>query len=419
MIKSDLSDLSIKNRVSVLMLIKTRGIVYDDRLRKESLSLTRAGEHVRILAVETANTAEAGVTDYGVPYTTVSLLSRRGIARAKGLAVKTAEMYRHFLQHVVKLRPRCVWVHNMEMAGLIPVLALLRRWGVIERIVWDHHELPSSGVLARAVTRRALRALCSIPDALIAANEQRLGLLMESGIVEAKEAPKWLVLDNFADETFATLQGSGLPEELREWLGGRDYLLAQGGAHPNRHFSALVEAVVEWGREPLVVVGGVNEEEVERLRARYPSLNAWVYFTGMIPQMDVVDYIDGASASVVLYMQDSENTWLCSPNRLYQALSRGCPVIVGNNPPMRAIVERAKCGVALCDDGRDPHSIVAGLEDFAAKQGELTRAAKDRVAAFAWRTQDPAVWTAAGVRAPHGGAVDQGIGTASIGVATA
>src|SRR5712691_11728870 len=117
--------------MSVLMVINTTGLQYDDRLRKEVGSLQVLGLDVSILGLEYANRAARLVVYEGISATTVRLRSRGWFGQGRGLLVKTAEMYLRFLVNVVRSRPDVVWCHELGMSGLLPVLALFRSCGLI------------------------------------------------------------------------------------------------------------------------------------------------------------------------------------------------------------------------------------------------------------------------------------------------
>ena len=73
---------------SVLMLINTTGLQYDDRLRKESGSLQASGAAVEIVGLEYANRTGRSVVYDGIPARTIALRSRRWFPQSRGLVVK-------------------------------------------------------------------------------------------------------------------------------------------------------------------------------------------------------------------------------------------------------------------------------------------------------------------------------------------
>jgi len=302
------------------MLIDTTGLEYDDRLKKECFTLKELGYSPWIVVLEYANTKKHGITGDGIPYRAIRLISRKILPRGRVLAIKVLEMYVKFIREMLRRHVQVVWLHNIEMTGLIPVAWVLRRLGFVQRIVWDQHELPPEWLLRNRFWQSVLRKLVDACDAIVVANKQRRDFLLENLGEVVRE--KLHIIENFADQRFAGLPQGVLPTALQDWLKGKLYLLAQGGANPDRHLEELVEAVLRVEDVKLVVVGPYQPQKLDALRLRWgDQLTNHVYFTGLVPQTELVNYIDHALASVVLYAQSSENTRLCAPNRLYQALS--------------------------------------------------------------------------------------------------
>lgn len=347
--------------MKVLMVINTTGLEYDDRLRKEALSLRRLGFDVEILAMEYANQAGRRVVYGCVPARTIRLRSRGWFARSKGLWLKASEMHAKFLVATAKARPDVIWFHNMQLSGLAPFFILARKFGLVKRLIWDQHELPSDRVLHAPLLMRVIASLYNGCDVIVEANIHRKHLL-ESSLGSALQVPVQ-VLHNYPDQHFVDLPQEPLPENVRHWLGGKPYVLAQGGAAPDRHFEVFVSAVLDIERLKLIVVGPYQESQIRKLAGLYgPEWAERVLLTGFIAQMDITSYIDHALASVVLYEILGENQRLCASNRLYQGVSRGTPVVVGANPPMAEFVGRWRCGIVLSGTGGDTDDVRSGIE---------------------------------------------------------
>ncbi len=345
----------------VLMLIKTSGLLYDDRLRKEALSVDALGCDVRIIALEYQN--QAGYKEvYGkIGASTISLKSRQWFPRTRGLLVKTVEMYIRFTISILKQKPDIIWIHNLELIGLVLLFSLSKKFGFPKQLIWDQHELPSDRLLENPWFLKFYMAMIRGCDKIIMANSQRRDLIQR--VLGNRLGESIEVLKNYPDELFLNLPKVDLPSTVQKWLNGSDYVLAQGGANPGRHLEKLVEAIIGLGDIKLIVVGPVQDEQLKDLKKRFGGAVAnYVYFTGFVPQMQLTPYIDHAKASVVLYSMSSHNSRLCAPNRLYQAIARGVPVIVGVNPPMAEFVNKCRCGIVLSSDGRDVADIRAGIQ---------------------------------------------------------
>jgi glycosyltransferase involved in cell wall biosynthesis len=82
---------------------------------------------------------------------------------------------------------------------------------------------------------------------------------------------------------------------------------------------------------------------------------------GMVEQLQIPSLIAPALFSIILYDISTPNNRFCEPNRMYQAIAMGVPVIVGCNEPMKDIVERYKFGISLKSDGRDVTEIETAI----------------------------------------------------------
>ena len=369
----------------VLMVINTAGLQYDDRLRKEVLSLQDLGRKVEILGLEYANRSGRTTVYDAVPATAIRLWSRGWFTRGRGVAVKTLEMYVRFLAAIMREKRDIVWCHNLELGGLVPVLAILRACGRIRQIIWDQHELPADSLLRNRAYKALYLWLTARCDRVVMANRERRDLVAAWSGGSVGERVD--VLENLPDSQFATLPVEPLPSDASRWLNGSPYFLAQGGANPDRHLASLVAAVLHENLPKLIVVGPYSQRQIEDLEAMHGSdFKARVLFTGAVPQMKLTPFIDHAVASIVLYEMNSENTRLCAPNRLYQALSRGVPVVVGSNPPMADLVRGIDCGVVLRTDGADVNDVRAGLRMSAARRQRLSTAGSMR-RHLAWESQ--------------------------------
>jgi glycosyltransferase involved in cell wall biosynthesis len=382
----------------VLMLLKTTGLAYDDRLRKECNSVRALGMEPVVVVLEAQNTGRSGQTEYGVRYHSLRLHTRTWFPPARGLRTKTAEMWAHVLPKVVAERPDVLWIHDMEMMGLLPLAWSFQRLGLVKRIVWDQHELPRDGLLRSPRWSKRIATWMSRCDAVVSANQERLDHLTKT--LGPKTTEHGFVLENFADRTFRDLPRAELPRDLRRWLNGTPYFLSQGGADHDRRLDECIRAILSLkGKARLVVVGRFSEQRIEELKGEVGQrLDEQVRFEGMVPQLDMVKYIDNAMASVVCYQEDDMlNNQLCAPNRLHQAIARSVPVVVGHNPPLRRFVEKTGAGVILNSDGKDVAGFVSALRDLMSRRTELAKNAGSNRDNSVWETQEATVAAIAGL----------------------
>lgn len=343
----------------VLLLRKTSGLLYDDRLRKTANSLRNLGYTVNIVALEYENNYQRYTNKNDIQVTTISLFSRKLFIRTRGLPFKLIEFYLRIMFSIFKNKPDIVWIYNLQLIGLIPVLKFLRVIGYINKIIWDQLELPPDNLVENKVFLFGLQLFMNWCDHIIMANEERRDYLISK--VNLKIKPPISVLLNYPDSKFYEYNCEELDEETKHWLSGKDYLLAQGGANPKRNLIELVDAAMLQKQVKLIVVGPYLSDQVKFLNEKYGlSLSKIVRFSGFVSQFGLIPFIDHAIASVIFYQPTTKNNLYCAPNRLYQAIARGTPVITSQNPPLIHMVEKYKIGISV--NANDPLSVLCGVQ---------------------------------------------------------
>ena len=360
-------------RPSFLMLIATSSFEMDDRLRKECESIRDHLGDVSVVGFESeVSKARRGEISPGVPFTGLAHHSKARFRPGKGLPVKAMETAWRLVLQIVRRRPDVVWLHDPPFWPVVWLSLLLRRIGMINHVVWDLHELiPDSELRGRfsGLIRRCLEGV----DLLIMTNQWRAEHLRETLLFEPRHL---ILLENYPSAEVLTRSSCDLPAEVEKWLRGRPFILGQGAAGQDRNFPQL-RAAVETTGIPMVVIG----RKPEGLR---PDL---FYCTGWIPQDEIYPYLNRADLSVILYERGNPNAWFCSPNRLFQAIVRGCPVLGGSNPPIARVLAQFDVGHVVAGDGSNPHELVRGIELALARRDRLRRPAEEVQGEFIWEHQ--------------------------------
>lgn len=376
--------------MKVLMIIHTTGVDYDDRLRKECASIKNLGNIPEIaISLEYENKQRNGVTDEGVPYKAIFLIARKVLPNKRFLLIKAFEMYIKFLIIIIVSRPNAIWLHDFEMIGLIPFCWIMKKIGFINKLIWDQHELPNNIFFLNKFTKKLFIFLINACGNIVIANKERCDFLFKM-LGKKNLSSQFHVIENFVDQKFASLRKGVFPKEVKEWLRGKPYLLAQGGADVTRHLDEVVEAIINIEEIKLIIVGAYSKEIIRKLKSKWGDIIIKkIYFTGLVPQKKLVDFIDHAIASIILYKKDIDNCWLCAPNRLYQALIRGIPVIVGINPPMANLVNKYHCGVVLAGDGSNVKDVKDGIIKMIENQAKFHKNTKHCLNDLFWESQMP------------------------------
>src|SRR5690606_22521440 len=131
-----------------------------------------------------------------------------------------------------------------------------------------------------------------------------------------------------------------------------------GGLSRIRGVSQVVEAIEKVDPPCALVVAGPFGEK--GLEAELRAMPGWrsVDFKGVISREDVAQLLSKSMAGVVTFL-DAPNHRDAQPNKLFEYMSAGIPVIASNFPLWREIVEGNHCGV--CVDPSNPDEIARAI----------------------------------------------------------
>jgi glycosyltransferase involved in cell wall biosynthesis len=265
------------------------------------------------------------------------------------------------------------------------------------RVIYDSHELyPDQSLLSR----RASRSWSQVEERDIGRAD--LVVTVSQGIAEELAQRYHLprlpfVLPNVCDYRPALPVRPALAE-LYRLPPGRPVVLCQGGLLPRRGLECAVEA---WRFLPappplLVFLGEGPMRGWMARRARRLGLAASVFVGRAVPSEGLLAYTAGADLGLIPYTPaatDSLNTYLSSPNRMFEYLMARVPVLAWSLPEIRRVLDESRTG--WCREWRGPRElaglVLEALENAAALGAEVREAAARR---FSFEHYEPQ-WLAA------------------------
>lgn len=377
----------------------------DSRVRREATSLLHSGHRISIATLATDRRRPYqldGITVIPVRPARRGLMPgddspfRGGPSQASGFARKIAGArwaagYAYTFANwgraaVQRLPPADVW-HGHDLLGLFAATALRRAHG--GTVVHDSHELyleagsaarlpsPVRRLLGRAEGRasRAAEAVITVNDRIAAELRQRYRV---EPVVVMNCPP---------------LQTSTIRPVLRERLDlfGRPVIIHHGVLGPGRGIDVLIAAIAHLPADAAVVLLGQGPLADEFARqAEEPDRRGRLFVVPAVPISEVPSWLGDADVGVIPFQPVDRNNLLATPNKLFEYMAAGVPMVVSDFPEMRRIVNETGSGLAI--DPGDPRSIAAAIVELLEEPAD--RRAARRVSArqaaestYNWQTQ--------------------------------
>jgi glycosyltransferase involved in cell wall biosynthesis len=253
--------------------------------------------------------------------------------------------------------PADIW-HGM-WAGSLPALERLRdRFG--GRTVYDSRDVymrsrgfermgPWKAPFARMERRWARSA-----DAVLTVNETYADMLAEQfGIARppvVRNTPaRYTVPDPPPDLIRARL---GIGPETR-------VVLYQGGLLSDRGIEQGMEAILEVPDAVFAVMGVGSPTPAITALAASERMRGRVRFVDPVPPDQLIDWTASSDVMLMAIQPTSWNHRFTTPQKLWEAIAGGVPVVASDLPGMADVVRKLDCGVLV--DPTDPMAIARGI----------------------------------------------------------
>jgi glycosyltransferase involved in cell wall biosynthesis len=357
----------------VLMLTPDAQMI-DRRILQEARTLIRAGYTVTLLAgFECAREEEYDLDGIHVrrlrydgdderlkrvrrflpaPAPVKRFLTRALLFAARRLL--TVPPFEHFLVRQGLRHPADV-VHVHDLPALHAGVLLAETWGV--PLVYDAHEIyyAQAGLsprLQRAYFRKENR-LVRRAAVVITVNDYLADLMRQRHGLETVH-----VLYNCAepDPDFD-------PERERQRSPLRallprpgPILLYQGWISPERNIETLIQALVYIPPEARLVILGYGDHagNLQQLASDL-GLTQRVRFLGPVASCEMLRHTAGGDLGLIPYLPIDDNHRYCSPNKFFEYVQAGVPILAPDLPFFRQMAERH--GVAALADFTAPQAL--------------------------------------------------------------
>jgi glycosyltransferase involved in cell wall biosynthesis len=172
------------------------------------------------------------------------------------------------------------------------------------------------------------------------------------------------------------------PDLIRERLGlGRDtrVILYQGGLLSDRGIEQGMEAIHQVPDAVFVVMGvGSPTPAIASLGAS-ERMRGRVRFVDPVPPDQLIDWTASSDVMLMAIQPTSWNHRFTTPQKLWEAIAAGVPVVASDLPGMADVVRELDCGVLV--DPTDPAAIAAGIRTIIDAPPDARAAMRERT----WR----------------------------------
>lgn len=229
------------------------------------------------------------------------------------------------------------------------------------RLVYDSHELYSEQEFSDREKRRwaeieakyigACDVVITVNQSIATELEHRYGVSGVRVIYNAERTSNTPAVSRRFHETF------GLSAEKK-------IVLLQGGLSAGRNLEVLVDAMryVQNPSVVLVVLGdGLLLHSLQKM-AQQEGLMGRVYFHAAVPQNELLALTAAADAGVIPYQATCLNNHYCTPNKLFEFIAAGLPILATDLPEVRKLVEGQQIG--RVGDTGSAQKLAALIDDF-------------------------------------------------------
>lgn len=175
------------------------------------------------------------------------------------------------------------------------------------------------------------------------------------------------------------------PDRIRELLGlpaTTRIVLYQGRVMGDRGIEQAMDAILEVPDAVLVIMGFGNQNGSQSSRDPYVEASQRAPYLGKVhvidpvPPTELLWWSASADVMVMAVQPRSENHRFMTPQKLWEALAAGVPVVAADMPGFRSVVGEVGCGELV--DPTSPSAIAGGIRRLLDLGPEGLRAVGDR-----------------------------------------
>jgi glycosyltransferase involved in cell wall biosynthesis len=357
-------------------------IRYDSRVQREAASLAARGHDVTVACLAAGasrqSLAARGVRVVEIPAGPEAIVpgtpspfrdgrasfGSRAVGRVRWLFGYVTSL-RRWGRTLVRALTADAW-HVHDFTGLVAVAGRLPPG---TPLVYDVHDLfVETGTAAmlpgplRSAIRFLERRLVRRVDLVVAVNDA------VAEVFQARNSPRqMIVVHNCPPVQIGDIEPSDRLREAAEIETTSPVILYHGLLSLNRGLEVLLAAIldVRLERAHLVLLGYGRLLEPLRQEATLAAYEGRVHVLDAVPPDELLGWVASADVGAMAMPHDSQNLFLSTPNKLFECLAAGTPVVVSDFPAVRRIVANDPLGpLGRTCDPSDPGDVARALAEI-------------------------------------------------------
>jgi glycosyltransferase involved in cell wall biosynthesis len=296
-----------------------------------------------------------------------------------GKLMRFAEWYLRVFFEFRRKRPTFINCHSLSVLPL----GVLFSWLCGSRLIYDTHELETetseSKGLRKVFAKFLERALIGQSEAVI--------VVCDSIGRWYRDTYKLIEVHVVRNIPHARPIPDRKSKLLRQMFGvgdGESLFIVQGIMDIGRGIDITLESFSEVDSDKHVVFfgnGSLQRELVDWSR-RHPN----IHYHPAVPPQELLELTAGADVGIALIENTCLSYYYCLPNKIFEYLLCGLPVIVSDFPEMAKIVDKNGCG---WKSAVNTVSLIELLRSITPQEiAEKTIAAKERASKLGWHNEE-------------------------------
>jgi glycosyltransferase involved in cell wall biosynthesis len=353
-------------KIKVCMFVRNN-CQRDVRVLREAKTLVQNNFYVKIIAIRERFEVKPKETREGIRIKRI-LNSKRGTQVIR--FIKYIKYWIEAFKEAMSEKSHFYYAHDLDT--LLP--AFLASKMKKKKLIYDSHELYTEtgrGKLAKFFWTTLESTLIKSCDKVITVNDSIARELSKRYSISLPEVIRNLPMVekdwqprkfNFFRENFY------IPEE-------KAIVLFYGGFGKDRGLENLILAAEKFNKSILVFMGRGELEKSLREMVRKKNLEQKVLFVPPVSQKELIYWVASADIGVIPYLGTKLNNFLCLPNKMFELIVAGVPIVANDLPELRKIIEKDGVGV-LCN-ASSPDSIARVVNDLLSQPKEYQKIKKN------------------------------------------